>query len=196
MRLSGLKMLALCFAMIFVAPIAGATAEGELDGTYRPTPVGTKAIYNYGESWEVIAIEESKTFFKGDRSSQAQDTVWYKYKGMYYSIGDNGAAAKFDTEAIDKFFPLKIGNTTTVTGSEGDWDWKTKYKVMSSKEVDTLIGKRGVFVIAFQMVGEGNFRAKGWGYFDPEISVWHRGIFIVGDGDKYNWKTLHLELPE
>ena len=59
MRLSGLKMLALCFAIIFVAPIAGATAEGELDGTYRPTPVGTKAIYPKSGSWLPVRLQEA-----------------------------------------------------------------------------------------------------------------------------------------
>ena len=196
MRLTRFSKVLLCVLVVSAVPLTGAADELELDGTYRPTPVGTKAIYNYGEAWEVIAIDGSKIVFKGDRSSQVQDAVWYKYKGMFYSIGDNGASATFDTEAIDKLFPLKVGNETTVTGSEGSWRWKTKYKVMSAKEVETLIGRRGVFVIGFWMAGDGNFRAKGWGYFDPQISVWHRGTMTVGHGDKYKWKTLHLELPE
>ena len=196
MGLIRLGKFALCVLVISVAPFAATADDLELDGSYRPTPVGTKAVYNYGESWEVIGIDGNKTIFKGDRSSQVQDAVWYKYRGMYYSIGSEGSAAKFNTEAIDNLFPLRVGNDTTVDGSEGSWHWKTKYKVMSAKEVETLIGKRDVFVIGFWMSGDSNFRAKGWGYFDPAISVWHRGTMTVGGGDKYKRKTLLLELPE
>ena len=196
MRLTRAGTVLLCLIVFLAAPIATAAAEIELDGTYRPTPVGTKAAYNYGESYVVTAIDGDKTYYEGDRSSQAQNTTWYKYKAWYYSLGDDGSPVTFDEEAIDSLFPLKVGNEATIKGVQGTWKWKTKYKVMNAKEVDTLIGKRAVFVVGFWVSGEGNFTSKGWGYFDPAISIWHRGTIKFGNGDKYDWKSLVLELPE
>ena len=196
MRQRRAARLVLCLLAVLCLPLTSVIAEGNSDGAWKPIPVGTKAIYNYGESWEVIAIDGSKIILKGDRSNQAQDVVWYKHKGMFNSIGDSGAVIKFDPEAIDKLFPIKIGNKTTISASIEGWKWKLVYKVTKFKEVDTLLGRRSVFVIAFAERGDDNYKAKGWGYYDAEFGFWHRGTYAWGDNDPVKWKLLHLEIPE
>ena len=196
MRQLSAARLALCLLAMLCLPLTSVIAEDDSDGTWKPVPVGTKAVYNYGESWEVIAVDGGKVILKGDRSNQAQDVVWYKYKGLFNSIGDSGAATKFDRGAIDKLFPLQVGNKTTVSADMGGWKWKTTYKVTKFKEGDTLLGKRPVFVIGFLARGDDGFKAKGWGYFDAELGLWHRGTYKWGDNDPSKWKLLHLEIPE
>ena len=97
---------------------------------------------------------------------------------------------------MDSLFPLKIGNKTTVTAKKEDgWRWKTAYKVTKYKEVETLLGMRPVFVIAFLEKARGH-KAKGWGYYDPELGIWHRGTYNWGVDEKFDWKLTHLEVPE
>ena len=196
MRRYDFGQIAVCLFVALCLSLINVDAQAASDGAWKPTPVGTKAVYNYGESWEVIAIDGSKVILKGDRSNQAQDVVWYKHKGIFNSIGDSGAVIKFDPEIIDKLFPLKIGNKTTISADIGGWKWKTTYKVTKFKEVDTLLGKRPVFVIGFLERGDDNYKAKGWGYYDAEFGFWHRGSYAWGDSDPIKWKLLHLEIPE
>lgn len=188
--------IALYAFILLGSPLASAVAEGELDGTWKAPPIGTKATYNHGASWEVISVDGNRVYVQGDRSTQIQDVSWYLYRGLFDSISSSGAKIKFDPAELDALFPLKIGNKTTLSGNAGGWKWKTLYKVTKHKEVETILGKRPVFVIAFLERGDDNYKAKGWGYYDPKLGIWHRGTYAWGDNDPYKWKLLHLEVPE
>lgn len=83
-----------------------------------------------------------------------------------------------------------------MSADAGGWKWKTVYKVTKFKEVETLLGKRPVYVIAFAERGDGNYKAKGWGYYDAEFGFWHRGTYASGDSDPLKWKLTHLEVPQ
>ena len=195
MRLMSLARIALCVLAISCFPLAASAAEGELDGTWKPTPVGTKAVYNFGTSWEVVAVRHGRVFLVGDRSTELQNVAWHRYRGMVDSISDSGWKRTIDEAALDRIFPLKVGNETTFTAPEGDWNFRSKLKVVAIKTIDTLIGKRKVFRIEFFDGGDDNYRAKGFGYYDPELSLFHRGIYIFRNGDPYRWKLVHLEVP-
>ena len=200
MELIRLGRIAVCALVLLGAPLANALAEGEPDGTWRAPPIGTKLTYNYGAKYEITGVEGSKVYAKGARSTETQDMnlTWYIYKGTFHGIWVDGQEISFDEEALDNLFPLKIGNKTTVAAERADgWKWKTAYKVTKFKEVDTLLGERPVFVVAFLEKGGGH-KAKGWGYYDPELGIWHRGLYRWGEGDaeKINWTLTHLEVPE
>ena len=186
----------MCALILLGAPLASAVAEDEADGTWRAPPIGTKATYNYGQSWEVISVDGNKVYVKGDRGASVQNVSWYLYRGMFDSISTIGAKIIYNPVELDALFPLKIGNKTTVSANAGGWKFKTLYKVTKYKEVETLLGKRPVFVIAFLERGDDNFKGKGWGYYDPELGMWHRGTYTWGDNDPYKRKLLHLEVPE
>ena len=198
MRLISLAGRALFVLAIGSLPLASAVAEGEPDGTWRALPVGTKATYDYGASWEVVEVDGRKVYVAGDRSPQVRDVTWHLYWGLLDSISSSGSEVNFDPADMDKLFPLRPGNKTTLSASAGGWNWKTTYKVTKFKEVDTLLGKRPVFVIVFVESGDGNYKAKGWGYFDAEFGFWHRGSYIFGEdsGNKWKWGLVSLELPE
>ena len=195
MRLTRFAKVLLCVLVILCLPIAGAVAQDEPDGTWNAPPIGTKAVYNYGAAWEVIHIDGGKVYVKGDRGNETQDTAFYIYRGMMDGLSFDGEVVSIDMAALDKLFPLKVGNKTTLSSYIGDWKFKTTYKVVSHKTVDTVLGKRQVFGIAFFEKGKGH-RVKGWGYYDPELGIWHGGSVTFGDGSPFKWKLLHLELPE
>ena len=185
---------------ILCLPAASAVAEGEPDGTWKPPPIGTKLEYNYGAKYEITGVEGSKVYAKGARSTETKgmNLTWYIYKGTFHSIWVDGQEIAFDKEALDNLFPLQIGNKTTVAAKKEDgWSWKTAYKVTKFKEVDTLLGKRPVFVVAFLEKG-GRHKAKGWGYYDPELGIWHGGLYRWGEGEdeKIFWRLTHLDVPE
>ena len=58
---------------ILCLPIAGVFAEGELDGTWKAPPIGTKAAYNYGANWEVVAVKSDRVFVIGDPGNKIQN---------------------------------------------------------------------------------------------------------------------------
>lgn len=198
MRLIGFARGTLLGLAILCLPFASVFAEGDLQGSWKPLPIGTKAAYDYGASWEVVEVDGHKVYVAGDRSSQAQDVSWHLYWGLLDSISSGGAEVIFDSADIDKLFPLKVGNKTTLSASAAGWNWKTTYKVTKFKKVDTLLGKRPVFVIVFVESGDDNYKAKGWGYFDAEFGFWHRGSYMFGDdsSNKWKWGLVNLELPE
>lgn len=200
MRLIGFGRIVLFVLVLLGAPLANAIAEGEPDGAWKPPPIGTKVEYNFGAKYEVTRIEGSKYYVKGARTTETHgmDFEWYIYKGTFHSMWADGQKVSFDQEALDSFFPLKIGNKTTVAAERADgWKWKTAFKVTKYKEVETLLGKRPVFVVAFLEKGKGH-KAKGWGYYDPEPGIWDGGLYQWGEGDnqKLNWRLTHLEVPE
>ena len=171
MRLIRFGKIVLCALVMLGAPFSNAVAEGEPDGTWNVPPIGTRAVYNYGASWEVIAVDGGKVHVKGDRSSQTKNVTWYLYRGMLDSTTFEGKARSFDTAAVDKLFPLKVGNKTTILTSTEEESVKITYEVVAFKKVKTILGNRQLFKIAFTERGVGH-RAKGWGFYDPEIGVW------------------------
>lgn len=199
MGLAKIRTIVLCVLVVSAVSVACAAAAEEPDGTWNPTPVGTKVAYNVGMNWEVTGVDGFKVYRKGDRSPEVQDVSWYSYRGLFDSIAfSDGKDVTFDAAAIDKLFPLKVGNKTTISASKPGWKWKTILKVTSYKEVKTKLGKRPVFGIAFLEKGDGGFRSKGWIHYDPELGFWHRGKYIVtsGDGSETDILTTLVKLPE
>lgn len=196
MRLINLGRIALCVLVISCLPFVAAVAEDEPDGTWKAPPIGTKATYNFGASWEVVAVRDGRVFLLGDRSTSMQNVTWHRYRGMLASISDDGWKRTVDEGAVDKLFPLKVGNKTTVSAPQGDWNFRVMLKVTAIRTIDTLIGPRKVFRIAFLERGDDNHRAKGFGYYDAELGIYHGGIYIYGDNEPYRWKLLILEVPE
>ncbi len=185
--------------VVSVVSITSTIAAEEPDGAWKPTPIGTKVTYNIGMSWEVTAVDGGKIYRKGNRGPDVTGVTWYNYRGLFESINySDGGELDFDTNSIDKLFPLKVGNKTTVSYSLPGWRGKTAYKVVAYKEVKTLLGIRPVFVIAYVDSGDGNYRAKGWNHYDPELGFWHRGVYTIlsGTGGELKMWITDLELPE
>ena len=195
MRLIRFGKIVLCALVMLGAPFANAVAEGEPDGAWRVPPIGTKAIYNYGRSYEVVAVDGGKVHVKGDISSQKKNTKWYIYRGLFESKTFDGRSMSIDTAALDKLFPLKVGNKTTVNASAGGWRLKVNYEVVSHKKVKTILGVRQLFKIEFAERAS-DYRAKGWGYYDPEFGVWIGGDYTWGNNPTYKWRLVRLDLPE
>ena len=77
MRLIRFGKIVLCALVMLGAPFANAVAEDEPDGTWRAPPIGTKATYNFGQTWEVVAVEGGKVHVKGDRSSEKKKPLMH-----------------------------------------------------------------------------------------------------------------------
>ena len=60
MQLISLAKGALLVLAILCLPFANAFAEGDREGFWKPLPIGTKAAYDYGASWEVVEIDGRK----------------------------------------------------------------------------------------------------------------------------------------
>ena len=195
MRLIRFGKIVLCALVILGAPLANAVAEGEPDGTWRAPPIGTKATYNSGQMWEVVAVDGGKVHVKGDRSKQVKNTKWYIYRGIFGNKTFDGRTMSIDTAALDTLFPLKVGNKTTVLASVGDWRLKVNYEVVSHKKVKTILGVRQLFKIEFTERAS-DYRAEGWGYYDPEIGVWIGGDYSWGNNPTYKWRLVRLDIPE
>ena len=188
-------MIVLFGLVMLAAPLASAVAEDEPDGTWRAPPIGTKATYNFGQTWEVVAVEGGKVHVKGDRSSEKKNTKWYKYRGLLDSKTFDGRSMSIDTAALDALFPLNVGNKATVHCSAGEWKLKINYEVVSRKGVKTILGVRQLFKIEFTERAS-DYRAHGWGYYDPEYGVWIGGDYNWGNRPTYKWRLVHLDLPE
>ena len=195
MRLIRFGKIVLCALVMLGAPFANAVAEDEPDGTWNAPPVGTKATYNFGASWEVVAVDGGKVHVRGARSSQLKSATWHIYKGIAESISSEGKKRSYDTATVDKLFPLKVSNKTTVNYSERDWNLNATYEVVAFKRVKTILGTRQLFKIAFTEKGVGH-RAKGWGFYDPELGVWIGGDYTWGNNPTYKWRLVRLDLPE
>ena len=194
MGLIRLGKIAVCVLIMLAAPLASVVAEGEPDGTWRAPPIGTKATYNYGASWEVISVEDGKMHLQGDRHSELRNISWYVYRGMVDSISLSGEKRSFDKEEVDKLFPLEVGNKITVDVSVSNKNVKFTYEVVAFKTVKTILGKRKLFKIEFTEKGS-SYRANGWGFFDPEYGVWIGGDYTYNRDPVYKWRLTRLDLP-
>lgn len=195
MRLIRFGRIVLCVLVLLGAPLATAGAESEPDGTWRAPPIGTKAEYNYGRSWEVVAVDGGKVHFKGDFNSEIKNVKWYNYKGMVDSLTVLRKRLSVDTAGVDKLFPLKVGNKTVVNSSSKEGNFKYTYEVVAFKKVKTFLGMRQLFKIAFTERGAGH-RAKGWGFYDPEYGVWIGGDYNWGNNPTFKWRLTRLDFPE
>lgn len=191
--------------LLLVAALAAFTISGpvvaqELDGTWRPPPVGLKVIYNTGTQYEVIGVDGGTVFVKGDRSIDFQNASWTMYKTFCYSINFFGAPATCDEEALDALFPLEVGKKVTANWRTGDWRGKTIYKVSSTKTIETVMGPRQVFGLVYRIEARapGNqFKSKGFEYYDPALGIVLAGRDIGVSSDyTNNWKLVSVELPE
>ena len=191
----------LLFAVAIASLIfAGPALAQELDGTWRPPPVGTKVANNFGTVYEVIAAEGGNVYVKGDRNNQIQNTSWSIYRGICPSMTYEGGAYDCDKKGIDSLFPLEVGKTATITWPPGEWRGKTTYKVNSVKTIKTVIGPRKVFGIVYTNKGThgNNWRSKGFFYFAPALGFAHSGRDIEVSNDNWtgNWRIVCLDLPE
>lgn len=195
MGLIRLGKIALCALILLGSPLASAVAEGEPGGTWRAPPIGTKAAFNYGGSWEVVAVDGAKVHVKGDLSSDTKNTTWFIYRGMLASKTFDGRQMTIDAEALDTLFPLKVGNKTTVRCSSGEWKLKINYEVVAHKRVKTFLGVRQLFKIEFTERAS-DYRGYGWGFYDPEYGVWIGGDYTWGNNPTFKWRLTRLDLPE
>ena len=180
--------------------LAGPALAQDLDGTWRPPPIGTKVAYNSGVLFEVLAVEGGDVYLRGDRSAQLQDTSWSIYKGICQSMRHDGTAFACDKEGYDSLFPLEVGKTAKITWPPGQWRGVTSFKVSSVKTIETVLGPREVFGIVYTDRGThgNNWHAKGFYYFDPALGLLHRGrhIEVSNDNRTTNWKVVCLDVPE
>ena len=187
-------------AVLAAFAFAGPALAQDLDGTWRPPPIGTKIAYNSGVVYEVVAADGGNVHVKGDRSLRLQDTTWSNYRSLWSSVSGQGAANTVDKDALDSLFPLEVGKTATFAWRSGKWRGETTYKVSSIKTIETLLGPREVFGIVLSERGtHGNkFQGKGFMYFDPALGIQHKGRYIEvsNDNKTTNWRIVCLELPE
>lgn len=195
MRLIGFEKLVLCALMLLAVPLANTVAQDEPHGTWRAPPVGTKAEFNYGADWEVVAVEGGKIHVQGARSAELKNVSWYIYRGMLDSINFEGNERIFDTEEVDRLFPLEVGNKTTINSDSKNRKIKITYEVVAFKRVKTKFGTRQLFKIEFTEKGKG-FRAHGWGFYDPEYGVWIGGDYTYKHNPVYKWRLISLDMPE
>ncbi len=66
----------LCALVVSVVSITSTIAAEEPDGTWKPTPIGTKVTYNIGMSWEVTAVDGGKIYRKGNRGPDVTGVTW------------------------------------------------------------------------------------------------------------------------
>ena len=175
---------------------------GDLDGTWKPLPTGTKIIYHDGAKREVMGSEGNWLLFRGDRSSRLRNVEWRNYMSLYHNVSSDGRKVNFDKKAIAALFPLQVGKESTVyervgTGSK-KWEGRTTFRVVAIKEIETPIGARETFGIKMKTQGiHGDFLRNSWGYFDPALGLWWRGGYNVvrGRGGKGQWHVASIELP-
>ena len=184
---------------VVVLGIMGSASADDLDGTWKPTAVGTKVVYDHGLSYEVIRVDGNEVYFKGNRSAEVTDVEWMAYMGMYDNMsGSDGAEWFFSREAIEDLYPLAVGNESTVSVNDGQWHWKTTFKVTKIKEVETPLGPRNVFVIKYfdKGVAGNSYSGQGYGYFDPELSIWFGGAYKAKGDARRDWNVTSVELPQ
>ncbi len=191
--------------LLFVAWLAALAISGpvlaqELDGSWRPPPVGMKVAYSTGTQYEVVGVEGGTIFVKGDRHLEFKDASWTMYKAFCYSISSYGDAATCDEDAVDALFPLEVGKKVTANWRTNDWRGKTTYKVSSTKTIETIIGPRQVFGLVYRTEARsqgGHFKAKGFEYYDPALGIVLAGRDIgVSTDYRVDWKLVALDLPE
>ena len=193
----------MCWKTLLSAVVAlgimGSVSADNLDGTWKPPAVGTKIAYDDGTSYEVIRIEGNAVYLKGNRSAQVTDVEWMDYMGMYYDMSDSdGREFFFSKEAVEDLFPLEVGNESTVSANDGEWHWKTTFEVTKIREIETLLGPRQVFVIKWYDKGTGgsSYSGQGYGYWDPELSIWYEGAYKARGEERLDWKATSIELPQ
>lgn len=191
--------------LFLVAALAALTFAGpalaqDLNGTWRPPPIGTKVAQNNGIVYEVLAAEGGDVFVKGDRNMRVQNTSWSIYKGFCFSMNFDGSAIACEKKGIDSLFPLAVGKTAKWTRSIGQWRVATTYKVSSVKTIETVLGSREVFGIVYSDKGtHGNrWHSKGFFYFDPALGLALGGRYVQVNNDNRteNWRVVCLNLPE
>ena len=195
--------LIVAMALFAVVAITGAASSGVMadntpDGHWRPPPVGTLLEYNQGESCRVVAVDEDSFECKGDRSYWVQDVTWSVYRGILpdTALGD-GSPVIFDKREAGMLFPLEVGNTVILSGRTASIDWEMKLKVTSFKRVETRLGERPVFAIAYIETAENGYKAKGWGYLDAEYGFIHSGkrVEVSGGNREHRLRLFTVELP-
>ena len=190
-------------AMTFLACASASAAE--LDGTWKPPPVGTitlQVVLSGDFAWEirneVVGVQGDYVHFKGDRTSALKDIRWSSCRGLLPTISGDGTERRFDCGAIAALFPLKVGNKSRFDASEDRRGFRVMYRVASVEEVKTLVGIRSVFRIKYHVVAnDGRFAQRGTIYFDPALGIGQQGSFITdkGRGGSAIWELDELELP-
>ena len=190
----------LLVAVLTAFAISGPVLAQELDGTWRPPPVGMKVAYSTGTQYEVIGVDGGTVLVKGDRHLEFQNASWTMYKAFCNSISIYGDEATCDEDAVDALFPLEVGKKVTANWRASQWRGKTTYKVSSTKTIETVIGPRQVFGLVYRTEArtQGNqFKSKGFEYYDPALGIVISGRDIgVSASYKIDWKLVSLELPE
>ena len=179
--------------------VMGSVSANDLDGTWKPTAVGTKVVYDDGSSFEVIRVDGNEVFFKGNRSADVTDVEWMAYMGMYDNMSNSdGSEWFFSKEAIERLYPLEVGNESTVPVNDGRWHWETTFKVTKIKEIETPLGPRQTFVIKYNVKGVADldYSGQGYGYYDPELSIWYEGAYKSKGSARVDWKATSVELPQ
>ncbi len=186
-----------CVVAMALLVCASASAE-DLDGTWRPPPIGMKFVLDIGFKREIVAVKGDYIFFKGDRSHALRDIQWSACRGILPTIARDGTERRFDCGAIAALFPLKVGNRSELFASEDGRRFRAVYRVASVEEIRTPIGIRRVFRIAYYVAAnDGRFAQKGTIYFDPALGIGQQGsyrTFKGGDGFGI-WEIAELELP-
>ena len=137
----------------------------------------------------MIAVEDDRYFCKGDRNYWNQDRTWTVYRGLVYDMsGNDGSPVIFDKRALDRLFPLAVGNKVTVNFSGGSY--RTVYKVSSLKTIRTRLGLRPAFGISYFETGGDGYKGKGWSYIDAELGFQHYGkhVAVSDDNKEYKWR--------
>lgn len=188
------------FCVIAVAFFAYANASAEdLDGTWRPPPIGTNYVLDIGFEREIVAVKGNFVYFKGDRSHALRDIHWSSCRGILPTISGDGTERRFDCDAIAALFPLKVGNKSELYASEDGRRFRAIYRVASVEEIKTPIGLRSVFRIKYDVrANDGGFAQRGTIYFDPALGIGQQGSYGTYKGRDGSgiWEITELELPD
>ena len=180
-------------AVTFLA-CAGVSAA-ELDGTWKPPPIGTKVTYDTNDSaTEVVKVDGNYVYFKRKGESASP---WCM--GLQGTKTGDGREWRFDCDSIAALFPLKVGNKATFSMNLPGWSGRKTFLVSSVKEIETAIGSRAVFLIKYRLAGiHGGYIENGLMYFDPALGTHVSGRYKVvkGGSGEGGWKITELELPE